>query len=111
VWLDAAIECEGLRLSLEVAVSLGLILRELVDNVGRHAYPVGSGGTLEVSLSRDGGSGARLAVRDRGRGLSGELKDGLGLTVARALAAQVSGVLEIADAGPGVSATLRFPIP
>jgi PAS domain S-box-containing protein len=111
VWLDAAIECEDLRLSLDAAVSLGLILRELVDNVGRHAYPVGSGGALEVSLSRDGGSSARLAVRDRGRGLAGDRKDGLGLTMARALAAQLSGELEIVDAWPGVSATLRFPIP
>lgn len=111
VWLDAAVDCDDLRLSLDAAVSLGLILRELVDNVGRHAYPVGSGGELEVTLSRDGGSSARLAVRDRGRGLAGDYKDGLGLTLARALAAQLSGELEIVDAGPGASATLRFPIP
>jgi|GEM_PF-1537439 len=110
VWLDTTIACEDLRLSLDTAVSIGLVLRELVDNAARYAYAPGSGGVVEISLARDGPSRARLTVRDRGRGMAEGWKDGLGLTIARALAEQIMGTLEIAPADPGVEASLGFPI-
>jgi PAS domain S-box-containing protein len=108
VWLDVSIACDDLKLSLDAALSLGLILREIVDNAARHAYALDRGGPLEITLSRAGPSGARLTARDRGRGLADGWKDGLGLTLIRALAAQLSGDFELADAEPGVVATLRF---
>jgi PAS domain S-box-containing protein len=108
VWLEVSIACDDFKLSLDAALSLGLILREIVDNAARHAYAPGRGGPLEISLKSEGPSHARLSVRDRGRGMADGWKDGLGLTIARALAAQLSGEFELADAGPGVVATLRF---
>jgi PAS domain S-box-containing protein len=108
VWLDVAISCDDLELSLDAAVSLGLIMREVVDNAARHAYDPGRGGPLEITLSREGPSVVRLTARDRGRGLAETWKEGLGLTLARALTAQLSGDFSLIDANPGTVAILIF---
>jgi signal transduction histidine kinase len=53
---------------------LSRILLNLLTNVERHAYPNGSGGKVEVTLSSEPGPTPRyvLAVRDHGRGISPE---------------------------------------
>jgi PAS domain S-box-containing protein len=107
--LDISLECEGLPIGLDAAISLGLILRELLDNAAQHGYGPGGEGPVQVSFSRSEG-GAVLSVRDRGSGPAEGWRDGLGHTLARALASQLSGSLELSVEKPGFSAILAFPL-
>lgn len=106
---DTAIDCDDLPLSLDLAVSLGLLFHELVENAVRHGYGDSGGGALSIGFKRDGNE-AILTVRDYGRGLPSGMADGLGLTIVRALAQQLNGVLRLERAEPGTDAEIRFPL-
>jgi PAS domain S-box-containing protein len=54
--------------STDRAISLGLLLNEIVTNAFKYAYPEGGGGPVQVRLS-DGGGQLRLEVTDQGVGL------------------------------------------
>ena len=76
------------------ATTLGILLSELVTNAIKHAFPGGSGGAIEVQLTRVDGV-PTLLVRDNGAGLpagSAQADDGLGAVIVRQLANQFDGV-------------------
>ncbi len=101
------VEADSVRLSLDQAVPLGIVVNELVTNAAKYAYPRGEAGVISVSFSLAGDGGV-LTVADRGRGLpKGIRSDGLGLKVVRALAAQLRGELVVRE-GPGAVFELRF---
>jgi PAS domain S-box-containing protein len=107
--LDIKLDCESLPIGLDAAISLGLILRELLENAAQHGYGRGSGGPVDVALAREG-EAAVLRVRDRGAGPAEGWREDLGLTLVRTLASQLSGAVSISAAEPGFSATIRFPL-
>lgn len=99
------------------------IVINLIQNA-LHVAPIGS--QIELSLGREG-EHAQVIVRDEGPGLSAELHQrafepgvttkrdgsGLGLTVARSLARQHGGELELgsrSDDQPGCEAKLELPL-
>ena len=51
-----------------------------------------------------------LEVRDFGTGLEAGTADGLGLTIVRALVAQLNGGFSLENREPGVIAEARFPL-
>jgi two-component sensor histidine kinase len=55
-------------ISTDRAISLGLLLNEIVTNAFKYAYPEGGGGPIEVRLSASGEQ-LRLEVADQGVGL------------------------------------------
>jgi two-component sensor histidine kinase len=79
-----------------MAVSLGLIVTELVINALKHAFPGGEAGEVLVSYDA-GGSGWRLSVSDNGVGpgdASAEMAHiGLGTSIVEALARQLDGTV------------------
>jgi two-component sensor histidine kinase len=86
------------------AVSLGLIVTELVINALKHAFPAGSGGLILVAYEVQA-SGWTLSVSDDGVGMPSDastLKVGLGTTVVQALAQQLGAEVATSSAGPGV---------
>jgi two-component sensor histidine kinase/putative methionine-R-sulfoxide reductase with GAF domain len=89
------------------ATALALVYCELFSNALEHG-----GGSVEVTLRRDGAFG-ELAVRDEGPGglpRIGESR-GQGLAIARALIeSDLAGSLAFEDAEPGVRARVRFPL-
>lgn len=102
--------------------SLALALRNLLKNA-LDASP--ADGTVVVAIHRDG-HGTRLAVRDRGTGMSTDLLArvgepffttrangrgmGLGVFLSRAIAERLGGRLELSSTtGVGTSATLHIP--
>jgi PAS domain S-box-containing protein len=111
--LDIALRCEDIPIGLDAAISIGLILRELMDNSTRHGYGRGIAGVAEVSFERAQGEKDEgkimLSIRDFGTGLPEGWKEGLGLSIVRALTDQLSGTLELREAKPGLSAVLLFP--
>jgi two-component sensor histidine kinase len=80
--------------SSEQAVSIGLIVTELVINSLKHAYPdVAKVGTVHVTYLEDGGDW-QLTVADDGIGMqdaSSQKAPGLGTTLVKALAQQLEG--------------------
>jgi two-component sensor histidine kinase len=87
------------------AVSIGLIITELVINALKHAFPGGSEGEILVGYDVDGADW-RLSVSDNGVGLqrhgSGHRPTGLGTSIVEALAHQLKARVEIAGRSPGM---------
>ena len=106
-----SLAAESIRLSTDRAVSLGVIVTELVSNACKYAYPA-SGGEVRVSLTGDGDGHFRLAVEDDGVGMVTDAAPrgtGVGTKLIRAMAQSLQTIVEYDDAGPrsGVRATLR----
>jgi two-component sensor histidine kinase len=95
--------CELIALPISEAVSLGLIMNELVTNAAKHAFKE-AGGEIRVSVVRDDAQ-LTLRVQDDGEGFATEPADGrsgLGLRVVRSLARNMGGEVRIL-AGPGAT--------
>ena len=100
---------ESIRLPTDRAVSLGVIVNELVGNACKYAYP-DAGGEIRVVLDRDGDDHFLLTVEDDGVGmpLDGKPKGtGLGTRLLKAMAHGLQSTVEYAPRDPGVRATLR----
>lgn len=81
------------------AVSIAIILTELVTNAAKHGYPEGTSGPIRVGLEPDGLGSLRLSVADQGSGVppgfSPEKSRGLGMRIALVLAQQLGGRIEV----------------
>lgn len=109
------VEVEPHDLLQQTAVSLGLVINELVTNALKYAFPDDRSGIVEVRLMRED-DGYRLLVTDDGVGLGPEgthrpKGSGLGQRLIRSMVAQLGGRYEIglnAISG-GTVATVSFP--
>jgi two-component sensor histidine kinase len=106
-------EVDDVSLSVESGVPCGLILNELISNALKHGFPGERSGSVHVSVRRGPGSELRLAVSDDGVGLpvgfDPERTAALGLTIARLLARQLKGELELSSTASGTTFQVRFP--
>lgn len=96
------LEIDELKVDVETAVPLGLIVNELLTNAVKHAFPDGEG-TVTVSLSKRNGT-VTLEVSDDGAGfpedIDWESSPSLGLQLVRSLTEQIDGKVEmISDGG------------
>ena len=90
------------------AVSLGLIVTELVINALKHAFPDDREGRITVDY-RAQGDGWVLTVSDNGVGLpadAGNARPGLGTGIVKALGNQFAAVIRKTDARPGLRVTI-----
>nr|WP_314436397.1 histidine kinase dimerization/phosphoacceptor domain -containing protein [uncultured Brevundimonas sp.] len=104
--LDAA----PLSVSTDQAVSLGVIVTELVTNAVKYAYAPGQGGEIRIHMKPDGEGRAVLTVEDDGPGLGlGKPKGtGLGGKIISAMASGLRSGVEYDAAHKGVRAQLVF---
>lgn len=94
---------------LDVAIPLGLIAVECIQNAYKHAFPGGRPGLISLEL-KDIGDRAMLVVRDSGVGAPQEqLRKSTGLMLVEALAGQIGGTIAYA-ANDGTAITATFPI-
>ena len=89
------------------AVSLGLILTELVINATKYAYG-GEAGPLSIAVEPQRNR-FRLIVADNGRGKSGD-RVGFGSRMLAAMVDQIGGELEEADNKPGLRVIVTGPV-
>jgi two-component sensor histidine kinase len=86
------------------AVSIGLIVTELLINAVKHAFPAGRSGNVRVKYDVSGPEW-RLSVSDDGVGRVGEdgqpAATGLGSSIVEALAHQLDARLEISSGPQG----------
>ncbi|VVS97089.1 Two-component system sensor histidine kinase/response regulator [Sphingomonas sp. EC-HK361] len=99
---------EPIRLATDRAVSLGVIVTELVSNACKYAYPDGSG-EVRVALRREGQDFA-LAVEDDGIGMTADAAPrgtGVGTKLIRAMAQSLQSAVEYDFTHAGTRATLK----
>ena len=93
------------------AVSIGLIVTELVINALKHGFPAGAEGEILVSYDAQA-SGWRLSVSDNGSGAK-ELSDathaGLGTSIVEALAHQLNATVAKTSGAEGTAVTITAP--
>lgn len=101
------------ELHAEKAVSLGVIVNELVSNACKYAYANGTPGEVRVELALDDEGHFRLLVEDDGCGMDAGAAPrgtGLGSKLIVAMARSLSSQLVYDPAHTGVRATLRAPV-
>jgi two-component sensor histidine kinase len=95
------LEAESLRVDLDTAVTLGLLLNEAISNAFKHAFPRGSAGEITVRLWSAKEGGVHLSIADNGRGFEmgfDPMNSGtLGLSLMGSLVTQLSGELKVAN--------------
>ena len=104
-----SLAAEPIRLPTDRAVSLGVIVTELVTNACKYAYP-NSGGEVRVALRRIDDDIFLLAVEDDGCGIPEDAVPrgtGLGTKLIRAMAQSLQSIVEYDPTHAGVRATLR----
>jgi len=109
---------EPLTLDSKRAVSVGLIVNELVTNALRHAFPDNREGHVLIGLSTrpaadqsgGGGTEAVITVADDGIGLSsaGDKPGGLGSAIVQALTDDLKGSLAVDSSAEGTRIELAF---
>ena len=103
------LQADPLRLHPDKAVSLGVIVNELVSNACKYAYAIGVAGEVRVRLSRSGDSAFRLDVEDDGCGIepNGPVRgSGLGSRLVGAMAKALASEIGYDPAHRGVRASL-----
>ena len=109
--IDITCHGEALRLDVDRAIPLGLVLNELVVNSLKHAFPEARHGRIAVTVGQDARH-AWLTVSDDGVGSPVEPEadtEHLGQTLVRSLARQLDAELDMSGE-PGTSVTVRMPL-
>lgn len=100
---------EPIRLPTDKAVSLGVIVSELVSNACKYAYPPDGDGEIRVDLRLDDSQHFVLRVEDDGCGMAvgaAPTGTGVGTKLIAAMAKSLKSAIEM-DGANGVTATLR----
>ncbi len=106
-----SLQSEPIRLPTDAAVSLGVVVAELVTNACKYAYPGGEAGEVRVLFGRDGEDDYRLVVEDDGPGFAPSEPaqgTGLGRTVISAMARNLNSKIVFDAEHKGARAVLSF---
>lgn len=104
------LDAEPLSVTTDQAVSIGVIVTELVTNAVKYAYAPGQGGEIRIHLRRENEHRVMLMVEDDGPGMGdGTPKGtGLGAKIISAMASGLRSAVEFDGAHKGVRARLSF---
>jgi two-component sensor histidine kinase len=109
--VQLATEVDDVEFNLDQAITIGLIVNELVSNALKHAFPEGRRGHVRVVLKRVHGRQYALAVIDDGIGLPAnrnpEYCDTLGLQLVHDLTQQLHGSIAV-QRDTGTNFTIVF---
>ena len=107
------LSADRIDLPTDKAVSLGIIVTELVTNAYKYAYPGEARGDIRVTISRNDAQ-ACLSVEDDGigwpRANSAPGGTGLGTRVIRSMSISLGAELLYPETGRGTRAELRFAV-
>jgi two-component sensor histidine kinase len=113
---QTTIQCQfpmGLVLPAEQAVTLGLLVSEVITNALKYAHPAGVAGAITIEASRDGDGTIAIEVGDDGVGLPDDIdplqSQSLGLRTIRVLASQLGASVSFTNHGLGLSCVLHIP--
>jgi two-component sensor histidine kinase len=107
-----AFRSDALTVHVDKAISLGVIVGELVTNAYKYAYPPATEGEIRVSLETLTPI-CRLTVEDDGKGFSPDalaIGTGLGAKITHAMASNLGGSLKKEPTEKGARFVVDFPI-
>ena len=104
---ELRLAADPLRLPTDRAVSLGVIVTELVSNACKYAYPDGPG-EVRIFLTQEDDQRFRLSVEDDGVGMVDDAPKGTGVgtRLIRAMAQSLDSIVEYDPAHRGTRAVL-----
>jgi two-component sensor histidine kinase len=108
------VEAQSIEAPTDQAISLGVIVVELVTNATKYAYPGDAGGEIRVLLRQNAPEHVELIVEDDGTGFdpTGTPKgSGLGTRIVKAMAANLKSEVHYDPAHTGTRAIIRFALP
>ena len=104
----------GIAIKADSAISVALIIVELITNCAKYGYPGRTKGEIWVSVERQGERDILISVRDAGAGLPDNFDPGksrgLGMRIVNSFARQLNTKLAFARHSPGCEFRLLFPI-
>lgn len=108
------LDLDPLSVATDKAVSIGMIVTELLTNAYKYAYPDNAGGEVRVIIKREGGKGAALlTVEDDGVGWDGKGEiqgSGLGTRIVQAMAHALGGSIIHGDGVGGTRTSIEIPV-
>jgi two-component sensor histidine kinase len=105
------LSAERIEVPTDKAVSIGVVVTELVTNAFKYAYPSDQGGEIRVALRKLEPNKVRLSVEDDGIGWIGDgppKGTGVGSRIVSAMAKGLGSTLVYSDRGAGCEASLEF---
>ncbi len=109
--IDAEIKINGIFLTADTAIPLGLIINELVSNSLKYAFPDERKGNITLSIFPISGTRFRMIVKDDGIGLPDDFDfkntDTLGLQLVNSLINQLDGEIVLQN-GLGTQFDIDF---
>jgi two-component sensor histidine kinase len=105
---------EGIFVRTDWAISIALIVNELITNAAKYAYKDKARGTIWIVVDRVGQDAFSISVRDEGIGLPADFDlhkaKRLGMRIVTAFAKQVNATLEVRSRSPGTEFVLSIPL-
>ncbi|QHQ33676.1 PAS domain-containing protein [Algicella marina] len=108
------VDLETFTVPMDVAVSIGQIVSELLTNAIQHAFQGRQEGLIEISVRSHEDGSFRIVIADDGIGLSDSadepiVKSGLGRTIVDQLVRSLGGTLMLSDRQQGTEYVLDIP--
>jgi two-component sensor histidine kinase len=110
--ITVALEAEPVIVTPDAAVSIGVIVSELVNNAAKYAFDPGHIGEIAVILRREDGAAYTIEVRDDGCGFDGSEEargTGLGMRIVGAMARSLKSELRKLNSQNGACFALTVP--
>jgi two-component sensor histidine kinase len=104
---------DGILVPTDRAISIALLVNELIANAAKHAYKNETGGKIWIKVDRDARGTLVITVRDDGAGLPPDFDiskaKGLGMRIVTSFAKQLSATLAVHSREPGTEFVLSMP--
>jgi two-component system, sensor histidine kinase PdtaS len=104
-------QIDPIKLDVDTAIPIGLILNELITNALKHAFPNQREGILEVTLLRGSNDEVNLSVKDNGVGFTEkslkEAKESFGWSLVELFSEKLNAQLSVSN-GVGTTVNLQF---
>jgi PAS domain S-box-containing protein len=108
--ITLVVEVEPVTIKADAAASIALVINETITNALKHAFPVGQGGELHVSVKSQENA-CEILIRDNGLGMkdTNSTKNNFGKTLIETLIKQLKAQIKWLPASPGTEVRIWMP--
>ena len=104
---------DGILVPTDRAISIALLVNELIANAAKHAYKDETGGKIWITVDRQTDDAIVISVRDEGAGLPPNFDinhaKGLGMRIVTTFAKQVNATIVVHSREPGTEFVFSMP--